>query len=87
VSKHLIFATSALDALAQCQELGIEFEDAVWVMNVNLLGDLDVSKHVKHSTPLFRQMPAYSDVKRRFPELPDAPPDHPLPPPSPGGRP
>lgn len=76
----LIFATSARDAQIQCEELGVAFDEVVWVMNPALLGEMDVSHHSVHATPLFRQMPAFVDAKRRFPGLPDMPGDRPVPP-------
>lgn len=71
----LIFAVNARDALEQCMELGVDFDQVVWVMNPALLGEMDVSKHQVHATPMFRQMPAFVDAKRLFPVLPDQPGD------------
>lgn len=71
----LIFAVNARDAQMQCEELGVAFDEVVWVMNPALLGEMDVSRHSVHATPMFRQMPAFVDAKRRFPGLPDQPGD------------
>lgn len=71
----VIFAVNARDAQLQCEELGVDFDQVVWVMNPALLGEMDVSGHQPYATPMFRQMPAFIDAKRRFPELPDQPGD------------
>ena len=94
VEKTLIFAVSARDALEQCQEMGLAFEEVVWVMNPALLGTMDTDGYSVVASPLFRQMPAFVDAKARFPQLPDqatdrkpvtpGPPDIPQAPDNPG---
>lgn len=60
--KILIFAVHARDALAKCEELGVAFENVVWVMNYQLLGGADFSGHEVYYTNAFTLVPAYGEA-------------------------
>lgn len=66
MNNHLVFATGRMDAMAKCQELGIEFDETVWVLNYQLLGTGDYSNHIVHYTELFKEMPAYAEALREL---------------------
>lgn len=68
MNNHLVFATNRIDAMAKCQELGIEFDQTVWVMNYQLLGGIDFSNHTHHYTELFKEMPAFQEAFDHFGE-------------------
>jgi len=60
--KILIFAVHARDALAKCEELGVKFEDVIWVMNYQLLGGMDTSDYEVYYTDAFTLVPAYFEA-------------------------
>jgi hypothetical protein len=60
--QKIIFATSRQDALAKCAELGVQFVDVIWVMNLQLLGAMDISEAQLFVTEGFIQTPAYAEV-------------------------
>lgn len=62
MQKVIIFATSRQDALAKCQELGLQFLEVTWVMNLQLLGSMDISEHQLIATESFQEMPAFAEV-------------------------
>lgn len=63
----IVFAASRKDAQDYCaDELGVPFEDVVWVLNAQLLGDADTSQAEVHYTDTFKEMPAYSEAVARF---------------------
>jgi hypothetical protein len=65
----IVFATNRADAEAYCRDdLGVPFEDVVFVMNFQLLGDADTSQADVHCTTAFMQVPAYAEVLARFPQ-------------------
>lgn len=65
----IVFATSRTDAKTYCEDsLGVPFEDVVWVMNAQLLGDADTSQADVHFTEDFTEMPAYPEALAKFPE-------------------
>ena len=65
----IVFATNRLDAMTYCaNELGVPFEDVVWVMNLQLLGDADTSQADIHFTDAFTEMPAYAEALAAFPQ-------------------
>lgn len=67
--KILIYAVSARDAEDMCRELGVSFDEVMWVMNYELLGGMDTEGWLVHATPMFRQMPAYELAKAHHPHL------------------
>ena len=66
MNNHLIFAVSYADALAAAEQLGLEFDQTVWVMNAQLLGSGDYSKHVVHYTESFTHTPAFQEAAAVF---------------------
>lgn len=65
----IVFAVNRRDAQEYCETaLGVPFEDVVFVMNVQLLGDADTSQAEVHCTNAFMDMPAYTEVVARFPQ-------------------
>lgn len=69
MKKRLVFATSAQDAQETMAGLGLDFEQTVWVLNAQLLGEPDnYADHEVHYSELFRQMPAYVEAKAIFGE-------------------
>lgn len=63
---YIIFAVNRLDAIAKCDEMGVEFESVIWVLNYQLLGDMDTSGYTAVFTDTFKQMPAYEEAARAF---------------------
>ena len=66
MTKNLVFAVSEQDARACAEAAGFEFDEAVWVMNAQLLGSGDYSRYVVHYTDTFRKMPAFAEAARAF---------------------
>lgn len=66
----VIFAVNRQDAEDYCKARGLVFEDVVWVLNDQLLGDVVESEVVPHYTGTFREMPAYAAALGRFGESP-----------------
>lgn len=62
MNSHILFAVSQTDAQAACEQLGIKFSETVWVMNRQLLGDLDLVDKLVHVTEAFRRVPAFREV-------------------------
>ena len=67
--KIVIFAVNRLDAQQKAHELGVEFEDVIWVMNWNLLGWMDLEGVKFHFTDSFKDMPAYAEAKAEVDRL------------------
>lgn len=72
MNNHLLFAASYEDAKAASEDLGLVFDQTVWVLNAQLLGSGDYSTHTAHYTDLFRLMPAYPEAAARFGDTPTA---------------
>lgn len=72
MNSHVVFAVNRLDAMAKCEELGLEFENTIWVMNFQLLGQVDTSGLTPHFTDTFREMPAYREAAIAFDLDPEA---------------
>ncbi|QTF70615.1 hypothetical protein [Arthrobacter woluwensis] len=66
MTKNLVFAVSEQDARAYAEGAGVEFDEAVWVMNAQLLGGGDFSRYAVHYTDTFRKMPAFAEAARAF---------------------
>lgn len=62
-TKIVLFATSNLDAKNYCEINGLNFDDVVWVLNYQLLGETGLKDASEiHHTELFKQMPAYNEA-------------------------
>lgn len=72
MNNHVIFATGRLDAVEKCVELGLVFEETYWVMNFQLLGQVNTSSLTPHFTDSFREMPAFREAAIAFDLDPDA---------------
>lgn len=67
MNNHLVFATSFQDAQETMTGLGLAFEETVWVLNAQLLGDPSAyTGHVVHYSDLFRMMPAFVEAVSLF---------------------
>lgn len=67
MNNHLVFATSKADAQETIAELGLVFEETVWVLNAQLLGDPgSYLGHQVHYSPLFLDMPAATEAQAIF---------------------
>lgn len=63
----IVFAVNRRDAMQYCEtELGVPFEDVVFVMNAQLLGDADTSQAEVHYTDAFMEVPAYPEALAKF---------------------
>lgn len=71
MNNFLIFAASNADARDAMQSLGLQFFETTWVMNVQLLGSGDYSKHEVYYTPAFRQTPAFVEAVAVFGNIPE----------------
>lgn len=72
MNNHLLFAASYDDALEATRELGLVFDETVWVLNAQLLGSGDYAGHTVHYTDTFRLMPAYPEAAAHFGDTPTA---------------
>lgn len=67
----LIFAEDGPDAFRQCQELGLNFDDVIWVRDVEMLADEPARMHIDpdnvHYSERFRRRDeAFERAKGRF---------------------
>lgn len=64
--KTIIFAVNRQDAKDMCNELGLAFEEVIWVLNAQLLSGMDVEGAQVHYTLTFQDMPAYAEAHKMF---------------------
>lgn len=65
----IVFATSRKDAQEYCERNDLDFDNVVWVMNVQLLGELTDEQRRDanvHFTADYMEMPAYIEAKAAF---------------------
>jgi hypothetical protein len=61
----ILFATSRVDAENYCNENDLVFEDVVWVLNPQLLGEMSTEGADVHYTETFKLMPVYGEAVAR----------------------
>lgn len=66
----IVFATSRQDAKAACAESGLDFDKVVWVMNLQLLGNMDRTGIPMYASMAFRETPAWTEVAALLPPAP-----------------
>lgn len=72
MNSHVIFAVNRRDAMDKAEELGLEFEKTIWVMNFQLLGQVNTDALTPHFTDTFMDMPAYREAALAFDLDPEA---------------
>lgn len=66
MDKTIVFAINRQDAQNMCNELGLAFEDVIWVLNAQLLSGIDTKGARVHYTLTFQEMPAYAEAHAMF---------------------
>ncbi len=62
-TRPILFATSREDATAYCVNNGLKFEDVIFVLNIQLLGNMPTAGHPFHITEAYKEVPAYYEAK------------------------
>lgn len=66
MNKHIVFAVSIEDARAAIAQLGLEFDETIWVMNIQLLGSADYTGYKAVFTEAFTSTPAFVDAAAAY---------------------